>query len=71
MTDWTPRSLEIPLDFLGPGSYVAEIWSDAPETAGDPDVLVKDRRSVLAQDTIRAKLSSGGGWVLHVKPAAR
>ncbi|MBI1984057.1 MAG: glycoside hydrolase family 97 catalytic domain-containing protein, partial [Acidobacteria bacterium] len=71
MTDWTPRSLEIPLDFLGPGSYVAEIWSDAPETAGDPNVLVKDRRSVSAQDTIRAKLSSGGGWVLHVKPAAR
>jgi alpha-glucosidase len=69
MTDWTPRSLEIPLDFLGPGPHFAEMWSDAPETADDPNFLAKEERNVSAQDKIQAKLASGGGWVMHVKPA--
>ena len=69
MTNWTPRELEIPLALLGPGSYVAETWSDAPETTENPNVLTKDRRTVSAQDRVRAKLESGGGWVMHIKPA--
>lgn len=69
MTDWTPRTLEVPLSFLPPGSYQAEIWSDAPETGRDPNLLVKDQRTVSTQDKIGAKLSSGGGWVMHIRAA--
>jgi len=69
MTDWTPRSLEIPLAFLGPGSHVAEIWADAPNTSEDPNILIKTRRRVSAQDKIEATLTPGGGWVMHIQPA--
>jgi alpha-glucosidase len=68
MTDWTARALDIPLNFLKPGSYTAEIWSDAPETAEDPNLLKKDRITVTPQDKIRARLATGGGWVAHIKP---
>jgi alpha-glucosidase len=67
MTDWTARELEIPLDFLKPGSYTAEVWSDGPETNENPNLLVKDRRTVPPPEKIKAKLSSGGGWVANIK----
>jgi alpha-glucosidase len=69
MTDWTPRSVEIPLQFLAPGTYLAEIWSDTPETVEDPNHLAKDRRSLSARDRVRAEMASGGGWVMHLEPA--
>ena len=71
MTDWTPRTLDVPLNFLPAGSYQAEIWSDTPETEKNPNILVKDQRTVAAQDRIQAKLAAGGGWVMHIKSADR
>ena len=71
MTDWTPRTLDVPLSFLPAGSYQAEIWSDTPQTEKNPNILVKNQRTVAAQDMIQAKLAAGGGWVMHIKPADR
>ncbi|HKS95638.1 MAG TPA: glycoside hydrolase family 97 protein, partial [Terriglobia bacterium] len=31
MTNWTPRDLDIPLAFLGSGSYEAQIFTDGPD----------------------------------------
>src|SRR5581483_5622273 len=36
LTNWTPRQLDIPLDFLGPGKYTAEIYADAPDSGTYP-----------------------------------
>jgi len=69
MTNWTPRELEVPLDLLGRDSYLAETWSDGPETAENPNFLVHERRTVSAKDRIHVKLDSGGGWVMKVRPA--
>ena len=33
MTDWTPRSLDIDLSFLGEGVYDAEIFCDGPNAS--------------------------------------
>jgi len=30
LTDWPPRTLEVPLDFLGPGSWSATLVEDGP-----------------------------------------
>jgi len=68
MTDWTSRSLEIPLDFLGQGTFEATIWSDAPDANDHPENLVKETRTVTAKDRITAHLASGGGQVMHVRP---
>ena len=37
ITDWTPRTLTLSLDFLGDGTYVAEIYADGPETDKDAE----------------------------------
>ncbi len=69
MTDWTPRSLEIPLDFLGEGKYEAAIWADANDANTNPQHLAKQNRPVTAKDKITAKLAPAGGQVIHLKPA--
>lgn len=68
MTDWTERTLDIPLDFLGAGTYRAEIWADAYEANDYPDRLMKSARTVTAGDTLQAVLKSGGGQVVHLTP---
>ena len=68
MTDWTARMLEIPLGFLGPGRYRAEVWADAYEAADYPDRLMKQERTVTAADTLAARLAPGGGHVVRLTP---
>ena len=69
MTDWMPRSLEIPLTFLGDGSYEASIWADANDADVNPRHLIKQTMPVTAKDKITAKLTFAGGQVIHLKPA--
>ena len=33
LTNWDERTAKVPLDFLGEGKYVAEIYADAPDAA--------------------------------------
>ncbi len=33
LTNWDERDVKVPLDFLGDGKYVAEIYADAPDAA--------------------------------------
>jgi len=68
MTDWDERELAIPLDFLGKGSYEAEIWMDAYESGEYPDRLMKTKKTVTADDVIQANLASGGGHVMVLRP---
>ena len=35
LTNWEERNTKVPLDFLGDGKYVAEIYADAPDAATD------------------------------------
>jgi len=67
MTDWTPRSLPMPLNFLPPGEYEVETWADIK---GDPDAnhLITGNRRMKSGDTLRLNLNSGGGEVIHLRP---
>jgi alpha-glucosidase len=71
MTDWQARSLEIPLDFLGKGSFQAEIWQDAYEADDYPDRLMKAALTVTAKDTLPARMASGGGYVAVIRPESK
>lgn len=69
MTDWTARTLEIPLSFLPPGEYAATIVSDganADRYAADYRI---DTRTVRARDTLAVALAPGGGYVARLVPA--
>lgn len=58
-----PRDLEIPLGFLGKGSFDAEIWKDASDTDVDPNHLVRTLSRVTSGDQLRIHLALDGGFV--------
>jgi alpha-glucosidase len=68
MTDWTPRQLKIPLDFLGSGNYEATIWADAADANENPASLTRTTRTVTRANSIKATMAPGGGHVIHLRP---
>ncbi len=70
MTNWTPRSLRIPLSFLGNGTYRAEIYSDGPDAARNARSLKMTDKTVGENDFINARLAPGGGLAAIVTPVA-
>ena len=73
LTDEQARTVEIPLDFLGAGRFVAHFYRDAPDTDLDtnPNRVELDHRLVDASTVIRARLTRGGGHALHLVPAGQ
>jgi alpha-glucosidase len=56
-----PRTVRVPLDFLGGGRYVAEIYRDA----GDDD-LARDRRLVTKRETLTVPVAQNGGFAVAI-----
>jgi alpha-glucosidase len=69
MTNWTPRQLEIPLNFLGAGTYNAQIFADGPDAAKNAKSLTITDRVVNARDHLKAQLAPGGGLAVIFTPA--
>ena len=69
ITDWNPREFDLPLSFLGSGSYTAEIYADAPDAASQPKNTVKESRQVDAKSVLKVKLAPGGGCAIRLKPS--
>lgn len=68
MTNETSRTLEVPLDFLPAGAYRATLWLDG-KLPTDVQKQVRDINPAK-DDTIRLKLSSGGGATIRLSPLA-
>ncbi|MGM0655160.1 MAG: glycoside hydrolase family 97 C-terminal domain-containing protein, partial [Thermodesulfobacteriota bacterium] len=68
MTNWTARELNIPLNFLSDGNYLATMYSDAETTNTNPNELMKTEIPVSSKDTITINLATGGGNVIYIKP---
>ena len=68
ITDWDAREVQIPLNFLGSGSYKADIYSDAPDAATYPKNTVRDQRNVDARTVLTLKLAPAGGCAIRIAP---
>jgi alpha-glucosidase len=68
ITDWDARDIDVPLSFLGSGSYEAEIYSDGPNAATQPKDSVVEKRRVNAQTVLKVKLAPGGGSAIRLVP---
>ncbi len=66
---WHGADLDIPLNFLGSGQYIAEIYSDAPDATENPTHTTLDRKPVSQSTVLKAKLVTGGGQAIRVRPA--
>jgi alpha-glucosidase len=62
MNDRRPRSLEVPLRFLGPARYRAESYADDVDGKGEHG-LVQRREEVTATEVLKIRLQSGGGYM--------
>jgi alpha-glucosidase len=68
ITDWSPREIEVPLSFLGAGSYTAEIYADAPDAATEPKSSTRESRRVDSKTVLKLKLAPGGGAAVRLTP---
>lgn len=68
ITNWTARDVELPLSFLGPGRYLAEIYADAPDAADNPTHTTISKQEVVSGTTLTVHMVSGGGNAIWIHP---
>jgi alpha-glucosidase len=68
ITDWTPRELEISLNFLQNDKYMVEMYSDSEDAGQNPQHAVLSEFMVKQEDTLRITMVQGGGNVMHLVP---
>lgn len=66
LTNWNPRELDLPLSFLGEGSWEAEIYKDGPNADRAGVDYTRERLSVSQIQSIKLSLAPGGGWVAKI-----
>jgi len=68
ITNWTSRTLQIPLSFLGSGEYRAEIYADASDAGANPKHVAIHKQIVRRGQTLTLQLASGGGCAIRFVP---
>ena len=61
-----PRTLRIPLTFLGPWRYSSLVVRDRP---GEPAAVAVETGVVSRQDSLKVELSAGGGFIARFTAA--
>ncbi len=61
ITNWSARTVKIPLTFLGKGSYAAHIFSDAADAGENAEHLTESTRTVTSSELLTVSMASGGG----------
>jgi len=69
LTGWHPNEVDVPLEFLGRGDFIAEIYSDAPDAAENPKHVVREEKRVNATTLLHMKMAPGGGQAIRIRPA--
>jgi alpha-glucosidase len=65
ITNWTPRTLDVPLNFLGSGEYRAEIYADGSDAAVSPKDVAIRKQTVRRGQMLTLKLAPGGGCAIR------
>ena len=68
ITNWDERDVKVPLDFLGPGKYVAEIYADAPDAAMEATHTTLSTQQVERSTVLDVQMVSGGGNAIWLHP---
>lgn len=67
MTNWTPRTLTIPLGMLAAGNHEAIIFADGVNADRDATDYTLTSREVQNGDVLTVTLAPGGGWSAVVR----
>jgi alpha-glucosidase len=66
MTDWTARTLNIPLSFLDNEKYHAIIYADGINADRYASDYILSNQYLTRIDTLNIQLAPGGGWVARI-----
>ena len=69
LTNWDERNSKLPLDFLGEGKYVAEIYADAPDAATNATHTPSPNGRWTGATVLDIHMVSGGGNAIWIHPA--
>jgi alpha-glucosidase len=69
LTNWTPRTLELKLDFLKDGKYKMKSWEDGPNAAKDGTDNVIKETTLGSDSTYTVRMAPGGGFAAVLKKA--
>ncbi len=69
ITNWDARTVQVPLNFLDDGKYVAEIYADAPDAAVNATHTTFSKQPVDHSTVLDIKMVSGGGSAIWIHPA--
>jgi len=64
--DWQPRTLSLPLQMLGAGSWQAEIFKDGLNAHREPTDWARETATVTAATVLDIRLAPGGGWTARI-----
>lgn len=67
LTNWTARDLNLPLNFLGEGSYEVTACTDGPNADRNPIDYQFTTQTVTSADSLRLHLAPGGGFLVRVR----
>jgi alpha-glucosidase len=71
ITNWSERDTKLPLSFLGPGKYTAEIYADATDSATNTTHTTISKRPVDRNTILDVHMVSGGGNAIWIHPAGQ
>ena len=71
LTDEKARKINIPLNFLDNGEYIATVYADGEEAhaVSNPDPVKIEKYRITHTDTLKAEMVSGGGQAVKISPA--
>ena len=68
MTDWSPRSLDVDLSFLGDGGFTMDAYQDGINAEKFASDYRKATSSVNKGSKLKINLAPGGGWAARIHP---
>lgn len=71
MTNWSPRDIDVPLDFLPAGKFTAEIYADSDDADQYPKNVRVLRQTVDRSMHLKTHLAPGGGYAVRFVPVSR
>ncbi len=70
ITDWSPRTLEVPLDFLGEGTWTVEMWADGDDAGTNAESVAVQKADLTPDQTLTIDMKPGGGFAARIYPAS-
>lgn len=67
LTDWTPRDMDLPLDFLGDGAYTAQVCQDGINADHHGSDYRITESTVSGDSILHLHMAPGGGFMIRLQ----